>query len=257
MSEYFFKTEKLSVGYDNKPIVKDIEIGINKGEILSIIGPNGAGKSTVLKSIAKQLEKIGGAVYLDEKEISDYTGNELAKKMSVLFTDRIKGDLMSVAEVVSAGRYPYTGHFGVLSAKDKEIVDNTMKTVGIYDLKDFDFNKISDGQKQRVLLAKVLCQEPGIILLDEPTSFLDIRYKLEFLSVLERMKKEKNMSVIMSVHELDLARNISDKVLCLKGEYADKFGTPDEIFTREYICELFEIDERINSFSNEKGIDIF
>ena len=257
MSEYFFKTEKLSVGYDNKPIVKDIEIGINKGEILSIIGPNGAGKSTVLKSIAKQLEKIGGAVYLDEKEISVYTGNELAKKMSVLFTDRIKGDLMSVAEVVSAGRYPYTGHFGVLSAKDKEIVDNTMKTVGIYDLKDLDFNKISDGQKQRVLLAKVLCQEPGIIILDEPTSFLDIRYKLEFLSVLERMKKEKNISVIMSVHELDLARNISDKVLCLKGEYADKFGTPDEIFTREYICELFEIDERINSFSNEKGIDIF
>lgn len=256
MSEYYFKTEKLTVGYDNKPIVKDIEIGIDKGEILSIIGPNGAGKSTVLKSIARQLEKISGAVYLDEKEISDYSGSDFSKKTAVLFTDGIKGDMMSVEEVVSAGRYPYTGHFGVLSEHDKEVVFETMKTVGILDYKDKDFDKISDGQKQRVLLAKVLCQEPEIILLDEPTSFLDIRYKLEFLSVIEKMKK-KNISIIMSVHELDLAKNISDKILCLKGEYSDKFGTPEEIFKREYICELFGIDENNNQFAKDKGIEIF
>ena len=254
MSDYYFKTNKLSVGYDGKAIVKDVEIGIEKGEIISIIGPNGAGKSTVLKSIAKQLEIIDGSVFLDSKDLKDYSGSELSKKMSVLFTERVRGELMTCEEVVASGRYPFTGRFGVLSDKDREIVYETMKTVGIEELKDCDFTKISDGQKQRVLLAKVLCQEPEILLLDEPTSFLDIRFKLEFFSVLERMKKEKNLTVILSLHELDLARLISDKVLCLKGEYADRFGTPEEIFEKEYISSLFDINDSLNDYASKKGI---
>ncbi len=254
MSDYFFKTNKLSVGYDGKAIVKDVEIGINKGEIISIIGPNGAGKSTVLKSIAKQFEIIEGSVFLDSKDLKEYSGSELSKKMSVLFTERVKGELMTCEEVVAAGRYPFTGRFGVLSDKDREIVLKTMKTVGIEELKDCDFTKISDGQKQRVLLAKVLCQEPEILILDEPTSFLDIRYKLEFFSVLERMKKENNLTVILSMHELDLARLISDKVLCLKGEYADRFASTDEIFDNEYISKLFDINDSLGEYASQKGI---
>ncbi len=254
MSDYFFKTNKLSVGYDGKTIVKDVEIGINKGEIISIIGPNGAGKSTVLKSIAKQLEIIDGSVFLDSKDLKEYSGSELSKKMSVLFTERVRGELMTCEEVVAAGRYPFTGRFGVLSDKDREIVLKTMKTVGIEELKDCDFTKISDGQKQRVLLAKVLCQEPEILILDEPTSFLDIRYKLEFFSVLERMKKENDLTVILSMHELDLARLISDKVLCLKGEYADRFAGVDEIFNNDYISKLFDINDSLGEYASQKGI---
>ena len=257
MADYYFSTKELVVGYDNKPLIKDIEIGLKKGEILSIIGPNGAGKSTVLKSIAKQLNTISGFVYLNEKDLNTVSGSDLSKEMAVLFTDRIKGEMMSCEEVVAAGRYPYTGRFGVLSADDKKIVEDTMKTVGIYDLKDADFSKISDGQKQRVLLAKVLTQEPEIILLDEPTSFLDIRYKLEFFSVIEKMKNEKNLTVIMSMHELELDKSISDKVICLKGEYVDRFGEASEIFNRDYICELFGIDESISSFALDKKIELF
>ena len=121
MADYYFSTKELVVGYDNKPLIKDIEIGLKKGEILSIIGPNGAGKSTVLKSIAKQLNTISGFVYLDDKDLNTVSGSELSKEMAVLFTDRIKGELMSCEEVVAAGRYPYTGRFGVLSADDKRL----------------------------------------------------------------------------------------------------------------------------------------
>ena len=253
---YYFKTQKLTVGYDQKPLIKDIEVSIEKGEILTLIGPNGAGKSTVLKSIARQLEPVSGCVYLEEKELSKTAMTELAKKIAVLFTDKIKSDMLTCEDVVSSGRYPYTGYFGLLSKEDKDIVAETMETVGISDLKDRDFDKISDGQKQRVMLARALCQEPEILLLDEPTSFLDIRHKLEFLSVLEKMRDKRKLTVIMSVHELELAKHISDKVMCLKGEFVDRFDTPANIFNEDYIRELYGIDDTLSEFAKSRGIEL-
>jgi len=253
---YYFKTEKLCVGYNSKPLIKDITIGIEKGHILTLIGPNGAGKSTVLKSIAGQLEKIEGSVYLSDRDIKDYSKKDLSKNMAVMFTDKLKTDMMSCEEVVSSGRYPYTGHFGLLTQNDRDAVNEVIKEVGIEEFKDADFNRISDGQRQRVLLAKALCQEPEILLLDEPTSYLDIRHKLEFLSVIEKLKNEKKMTIIMSMHELDLARRISDEVLCLKGDHVDRFGTAKEVFEDEYIRNLFGIEEDLFRFATEKGIQI-
>ena len=113
--KYYFKTEQMSVGYHGKPLIHNIEIGLNKGEILTLIGPNGAGKSTILKSIAKQLKLIGGAVYLDKKEMAQLSGTELSQKMAVVFTEKLKTELMTCEDVVATGRYPYTGHFGILS----------------------------------------------------------------------------------------------------------------------------------------------
>lgn len=253
---YYFKTEKLTVGYDGVPVIFDIEIGIDKGETLVLIGPNGAGKSTVLKSISGQLSLISGSIYLDNKDFLMMDPNDKAKKSGVLFTDRVKSDMLSCFDVVSSGRYPYTGYLGILKEEDKNAVNETMELVGITDLRDRDFSKISDGQKQRVMLARALCREPEILILDEPTSFLDIRYKLEFLYVLDIMKKKKNITVIMSVHELDIAKKIADKVLSLKGDKADRFGTPAEIFTEDYIARLYDIDERIGLFAESKGINI-
>ena len=145
----------------------------------------------------------------------------------------------------------------MLSSKDKEIVENTMKLVKVEELREKDFKKISDGQRQRIMLARALCQEPEIVLLDEPTSFLDIRHKLEFLSILEKMKEDKKLTVIMSVHELDIAQKISDRILCLKGDTVDKFGTPEEVFTEEYIRNLFDVAEDINKYAEEKNIKLF
>ena len=260
MKRYYFSVKNMCVGYDRKPLIKDIEISLQKGEILSLIGPNGAGKSTVLKSIAGQLKLLGGTVCLGEENLLAMKASDLAKKMSVLFTEKIRAELKTCRDVVATGRYPYTGWFGVLSKEDERIVDEVMELIHITELSGQDFDKISDGQKQRVMLARAICQEPEILILDEPTSYLDIKYKLEFLSILQEMRIKKGLTVIMSLHELELAKIVSDKILCLKGEYVLRYGTPDEVFTSDFIERLFDIreedlkaDERLLAYIRQVG----
>lgn len=240
--DYYFKTEQLSVGYQGKPLIREIEIGLKKGEILTIIGPNGAGKSTILKSIAGQLKLIGGTVYLEKEEISQLPGDRLSRKMAVVFTEKLKTELMTCEDVVATGRYPYTGRFGILSKKDRSIVKEAMELVHVTAIKKQDFSRISDGQRQRVMLARAICQEPEILILDEPTSFLDVKYKLEFLSLLQELRMKKGLTVILSIHELELAERVSDKILCVNGAYVDRFGSPEEIFKAGYIRALFGIE---------------
>ena len=146
---------------------------------------------------------------------------------------------MSCRDVVSSGRYPYTGRLGVLRAEDKQIVEESLRQTDALDFADKPFRAVSDGQRQRILLARALCQQPELIVLDEPTSFLDIRYKLELLSILKRMVREKDLAVLMSLHELDLAARVSDTVVCVAGDRIDKVGPPEEIFTRDYIAKLY------------------
>lgn len=238
---YYFRTEKMSVGYQKVPLIENIEIGLKQGEILTLIGPNGAGKSTVLKSIAKQLSLISGIVYLDGKNMERMSGAEVSQNMAVVLTQKLHTELMTCEDVVATGRYPYTGRFGILSETDHQVVREAMELVHVSEIGHQDFNRISDGQRQRVMLARAICQEPQIILLDEPTSYLDIKYKLEFLSVLQELREKKKLTVIMSLHELDLAGKISDKILCINGKYVEKFGTPEEVFKPGYIADLFSI----------------
>ncbi len=147
------------------------------------------------------------------------SGRDFARKLSVVLTERVRPEMMTCKEVVATGRYPYTGKFGVLSKEDWKIVDEAVRLVHIEDLAERDFTKTSDGQKQRVMLARALCQQPDILVLDEPTSFLDIRYKLEFLSIIQEMARNDRLTVILSLHELDLAERISDKVsVCQRGQ---------------------------------------
>ncbi len=241
MQSYFFKTEQMTVGYREKPLIKEIEIGLKGGEILTLIGPNGAGKSTVLKSIAGQLKLIEGTLYLGKEELTGMKPEEKARRMAVVFTQRLKAQLMTCEDVVATGRYPYTGKFGILTREDRKKVDEAMELIQIKEIGKRSFQEISDGQRQRVMLARAICQEPRLVVLDEPTSYLDVKHKLEFLSILQRMKKEKGLTVIMSLHELELAERVSDKILALKGEYVDRFGSPREIFTPGYIRRLFGI----------------
>ena len=241
MDDFYFYTEGLTVGYHGVPLIKNIRIHLKKGEILTLIGPNGAGKTTILRSIIRQLTPLGGIVWLDGKQTAQLSGKELSRKLSVVLTERIQPELMTCEDVVATGRYPYTGKFGVLTEKDRDIVQESMELVHIAELKDQDFTKISDGQKQRVMLARALCQQPDLLVLDEPTSFLDIRYKLEFLSILQTMARTRKLSVLMSLHELDLAGRISDKIACVRGDRIDRFGTPEEIFTGGYLPNLYQM----------------
>ena len=236
------RLEKLTVGYGGQPLISDISLEVKKGEILTLIGPNGAGKSTILKTLIGQLRAMGGKVFLMERDMSALSGREVATCLSMVMTERVKTEYMTCREVVSTGRYPYTGQLGILSEEDWAKVEECLELVHASGIAEQDFMEISDGQRQRVLLARALCQEPEVLVLDEPTSFLDVRYKLEMLSIIRSLTAEKQLAVIMSLHELDLARKISDRIACVKEGTIGRSGTPEEVFRGNYMSELYDME---------------
>lgn len=243
MEKIYLSADSLNVGYSKKTLIKNINFDVKKGEILSLIGPNGSGKSTILKSITKQLETIAGTVYIENKEFNKISSKDLAKKMAVVLTEKIAPEIMTCREVVSIGRYPYTGYFGKLSEEDLKIVDEAIKMVNAEEIADKDFNNISDGQKQRIMLARAICQQPEIIILDEPTSYLDIKFKIELLEILKKMSRENKITIIMSLHEVDLASKISDKIMFVKGDQISQFGAPEDICTTTNINNLYNLND--------------
>lgn len=238
MSEILY-TDKLSVGYGDRTVVSDIALAAEPGQILCLIGPNGAGKSTLLKTLLRLLPPTAGAVYLEGQELRAYSERELARRSAAMLTGRPEPELMKSAEVVAAGRYPYTGRLGILSEEDRRVVQESMEKVGVSELADTDFTHLSDGQRQRVLLARALCQEPRLLILDEPTSFLDIRHKLDFLQLLRELVRERQLAVVMSMHELELAQRFADRLLCIRDGRVDRAGSPEEIFSGGYIERLY------------------
>ena len=241
MAEDYIWTENMTVGYGKTPLIRQIGIHVRAGEIVTLIGPNGAGKSTILRSVIRQLGLLEGTIYLDGMPMKGMGEREIAKRMSILMTERIHPELMNCEDVVGTGRYPYTGRMGILTAEDRGKVREAMELVHAWDIASRDFSQISDGQKQRILLARAICQDPSVIVLDEPTSFLDIRHKLELLTILKDLVRRKKVAVLMSLHELDLAQKLSDYIVCVKGEYIERCGTPEEIFTSSYITGLYGI----------------
>lgn len=239
----YFSINDLTIGYHKVPVIRSISLEVRKGEIIALIGPNGAGKSTLLKTIARELAPISGSIYLEGRDMQTISYRELSKKLAVILTERIKVDLTTCRDIVATGRYPYTGRLGVLTHEDEAVVDAAMETVHALDLSDRDFNAISDGQRQRILLARAICQEPEMILLDEPTSFLDVRHKLDLLSILTRMARKKNITVIMSLHEIDLAEKVADRILTVKGDTQFGYGEPGEIFEEQAIRRLYDIED--------------
>lgn len=241
MNETILKCDLLSVGYEKKAIVNDINFEVHSGEIVSVIGANGVGKSTLLKTVAGLLTPVAGTVYMQGEAIDKMNANQRAKNMSLLLTDKIQADYMTAYDVVATGRYAYTGSLGFLSLQDKEAIEVAMEAVSMKDIQDKQFLKLSDGQKQRVMLARAICQEPKVIVLDEPTSFLDIGYKLEIMMILQKLK-ERGVAILMTMHDLDIAKKVSDRVIGIKAGKVDKIGTADEMFDTDYICELFGVD---------------
>lgn len=240
---YYISAERMTVGYDGRPLIENINIGVRRGEVLTLIGPNGSGKSTILKSMIKELRLIAGTVVLDGRDMAGLRERDIAKKLAIVMTERIRGELLTCWDVAATGRYPYTGRLGILTGADRAIVDAAIETVHAGDFADRPFSAISDGQRQRILLARAIAQQPEIIVLDEPTSFLDVKHKLELLDILKNMVREQNVAVIVSLHELDLAEKISDRVVCVANGRIDRCDTPDKIFTDEYISALYNIEK--------------
>ena len=235
------KTENLNIGYGSD-LIKEICIEAVPGKIVTLIGPNGSGKTTLLKTLTGELESRGGVIILNGKDKSLLNSYDAAKAMSMVMTEKIRTELMTVREVVEVGRYPYTGKLGILSEEDKVKVRDALEQTDTSLLADKYFNELSDGQKQRVLLAKAICQEPDVLVLDEPTSYLDIRYKIDLLNKIRNIASEKNIAVLMSLHELDIARKVSDVVIAVGDGKILKIGTPAEVCTESFIRKLYNIE---------------
>lgn len=231
----------LTVGYDRIPLIKNINLGVRPGEILTLIGPNGSGKSTILKTITKQLKTIGGNVFLGKESMRELTDSEISRHLSMVMTERIHTELLSGRDVVATGRYPYTGRLGILSQQDWKKVDEAIALVHAGEVQQQDFRRISDGQRQRLMLARAICQDTQVLILDEPTSYLDMGFKLDILTTIRMLARKKNLAVIMSLHELDLAQKISDTIACVKGDRIDRVGTPEEIFSGNYVQQLYGV----------------
>jgi len=237
------RLEGLSVGYDGNVIIKDIGLTIEKGEIVTLIGPNGAGKSTLLKTVSGQLQPVSGVVYVNGRELLGFDRSELAETLSLLLTERIDPEYMTGRDIIETGRYPYTGKMGILNERDHAVVREIMELLGISELADRLFRKLSDGQKQRILIGRALAQEPEILVLDEPMSYLDIRYKLELIGILRKLRNEKKITIVMSLHEFELAGVISDKVISVMKEGIGPVGTPEEILKPAVLKKLYGITD--------------
>ena len=233
--------DHLSVGYGKRVLLKDLCASILPGQILTLIGPNGAGKSTVLKTVSHHLARMGGVVRVGGEDIERMDGHELAKRLSVVLTERVRPELMTCYDVAASGRYPYTGRFGMLTAQDRDVIAQSLALVRAETLADKPFARVSDGQRQRVMIARALCQQPRVLVLDEPTSFLDIRYKIELSAILLRLAREQGVTIVMSLHEIDLAARVSDLVMGIGAHGVEMFGAPEAVFTEENISRLYGI----------------
>lgn len=241
MEDKLLSMKNLSVGYARRVVIGGITLDVSPGRIVTLIGPNGAGKSTILKTVTRQLAPVAGAIYLDGKSLSAVPEGQAARTMAILMTERTAPELMTCREVVSAGRYPYTGRLGLLSEADRAEVRRAMELVGVDALAETDFSRVSDGQRQLVMLARAICQRPRLLVLDEPTSYLDIRHKLALLSILKDLVNREGLAVVMSLHELDLAQKVSDTVVCVSHGAVDRAGPPEEIFSGGYIQRLYGV----------------
>lgn len=233
----------LDAGYGDHVVVAGADLKVAPGEVLTLIGPNGAGKSTIIKTIAGQLETLGGRVSYLGKDIKEMSGKERARHCAVALTGRLNPEKMTGREVVETGRYPYTGYLGLCSERDIQKADEAIRLFDAQDIADRPFEELSDGQKQRLMLARAVCQDTEILVLDEPTSYLDLRYKLEILQKIRFLATEEKRCVILSLHELDLVRQVSDLVACVKGGKVDRIGTPEEIFSGGYLVKLFDLPQ--------------
>lgn len=236
------ETRELAVGYDNKAVVEGINFEILKGQIIAILGPNGAGKSTILKSLSSLLAPIKGAIHIQDRDLFSIKRKSLSKILAVVLTERLNAGFLSAFDIAAMGRYPHTGFLGNLTEADKELVWQCLREVHAQNLACRPFNELSDGEKQKIMLARALAQEPEMIILDEPTTHLDIKHKLEVMSILKKLSREKGITVIFSLHEIDLALKSCDTAILVKGGKIVDFGFPEKVGSNESISALFDMD---------------
>jgi iron complex transport system ATP-binding protein len=249
--------KQLSIGYPGKPRPKVVARGLNAplygGELTCLVGVNGAGKSTLLRTLAGFQSPLGGEVRLDGRSLSDFSQKELSRTTGVVLTEKVAVRDLPVRELAGMGRSPYTGFWGRLNRRDRAIVDDALRQAGIFDLAERLVDTLSDGERQKVLIAKVLAQQTPVILLDEPTAFLDFPSRVEMLLLLRNLSRETGKILLFSTHDLELAWQIADRCWMLDRTDGLTVGTPRELaangsLERLFPCKSLVFDRQTGSF---------
>lgn len=235
------EVENLIGGYGQVHILEDLHVSIPKGKITIIIGPNGCGKSTLLKHMARILKPKQGTIRLHGKDMAKLHPKEIAKMMAILPQNPLTPAGLLVKELVSFGRFPYQKPFGGLNKEDLEIMDWAMHKTGVYEVREKQVDELSGGQRQRVWIAMALAQKTDIVLLDEPTTYLDIAYQLEVLELLRQLNQDHQKTIVIVLHELNFACRFADHIIGMKQGKIVFEGTPNAVITKEHLKELYGI----------------
>lgn len=235
-------TDNLQVGYEKKTVIDNVDIQGIKGQLICLLGPNGVGKTTILRTITGLLAPVEGTVYLENTNVQKMKKQDLAKKMAVVLTEQVSLNLMTVFEIAAMGRYAHTNFRGKLTETDIAIVEAALHSVQAIHLRDKYYAQLSDGEKQKIMIARALVQEPEVIVLDEPTSHLDIKHKVEVINILRELCNSKGITVILSLHDIDLAIKGCQNILLIQHGKVIAQGAPEEIIKKGTIQSLYELD---------------
>lgn len=238
-------TRNVCLSYGKSEIVKDLNISISKGEIVTIIGPNGSGKSTILKSLSRYLKPTKGKIYLDGDDIHKLDTKKIAKMMAILPQVRNIPDDFTVETLVSYGRFPHLNFGQRLSKNDYKIIEWALEKTHMQDLKNRNLEALSGGERQRAWIAMALAQKPEILLLDEPTTFLDISYQLEILELVKELNEDLGLTIVMVLHDLNQAARYSHKIYAIKKGCVVDYGKPDDLISQEFLRDVFRIEADI------------
>lgn len=246
------KTENLSVSYEDNLIINDMTIAIPKGKISIIIGSNGCGKSTLLKSIARIIKPKNGEIFINNKNVKNQNEKYIATQIAFLPQEPICPSGLTVRELVAYGRFPHQKLIGGLKSHDNKIIEWAIKETRLEDYMDREVESLSGGQRQRAWIAMTLAQETDIIMLDEPTTYLDMSYQLEVLKILESLNKKKDITIVMVLHELNNACRFADNIVGLKnGEIIFK-GDPIDVITKENLRQIYGIEAKLQLSENKE-----
>lgn len=238
-------TSHLDIGYDDRLIVQDLNIAIPEGKITALVGANGSGKSTILKTMARLMNPSRGSVLLDGRSIHKQSTKEVAKQLAILPQNPTAPDGLTVAELVSYGRFPYQKGFGSMNKEDRGIVQWAIEATGMIEFADRPVDNLSGGQRQRAWIAMALAQETDILFLDEPTTFLDMAHQLEVLQLLQKLNTSNNRTIVMVVHDLNHASRYAHHMIAIKSGVVVGEGSPVEVITPDIMREVFNIEADI------------
>lgn len=241
------ETKNLSLAYDKDKIIDNLNLEIPEGEITIFIGGNGSGKSTLLNSMARLLKPVEGSVELKGEDINQLSTKEVAKKLAFLPQSSTIPEGITVRKLVEQGRYPYQKWYQTSSSEDQKIVEKVLKDTGLLELADRDLSSLSGGQRQRAWLAMVLAQDTEIILLDEPTTYLDLSHQVDLLDLLYELNQKDQRTIIMVLHDLNLACRYADHIVAVKDKGVFAQGKPEEVIDEEVIKEVFDLNCQIVS----------